>query len=80
MQRTEFSIQKCVCPTLLLLLHPKSLLSCVTQAQLSDAVGQEQAAGHQRWKIGEGGGQCSPVVLLVPSCSSAQVTCFNSLQ
>lgn len=26
-QRTEFNIQKYVCPTLLLLLHPKSLLS-----------------------------------------------------
>lgn len=47
-QRTEFNAQKCICPTLPLLLHPKSVLACVTQAQLSDAVGQEQAAGHLR--------------------------------
>lgn len=74
-QRTEFNILKCVCPTLPLLLRLKSVLPCVTHARLSDAVGQEQAVGHQRL---EGGGQCSPVVLLVPSCSS-HVYCFFAL-
>lgn len=47
-QRTEFNTQKCICPTLPLLLHPKSVLPGVTQARLSDAVGQEQGAGHLR--------------------------------
>lgn len=69
MQRTEFNIQMCICPTLFLLLHPKYLLPCVAQAQLSDSAGQEQEAGHQRLK-GGAEGLCSPVVLLVPSCSS----------
>lgn len=40
-QRTEFNTQKCICPTLPLLLHPKSALPRVTQAQLGDVVGLE---------------------------------------
>lgn len=75
MQRTEFNIQTCICPTLFLLLHPKYLLSCVAQAQLSDSVGQEQEAGHQRLK-GRAEGLRSPVALLDPSCSSHMFNFF----
>lgn len=53
--------QKCICPTLSLLLHPKSVLPGVTQAWLSDAVRQEQAAGHLRCEVGGN---------VVPSCLS----------